>query len=147
VSCGSADSMTSPAAGATVTSPVTMIWTPSNGATAYRVYASLDGGPAELLARTTETTVTLSLPSGTIEAFVEALYRDCASTFSPHVKFSVTQAATCNSRKPVTLVAPVGGATSNGEVDFKWTATDPAALYRVWVPIGGAPFESIGVTT
>src|SRR5436190_10701125 len=106
VSCGSAVSMTAPAAGATVTSPVTITWTPSNGATAYRVYASLDGGPAELLARTTETTITLPLPSGTIETFVEALYRDCVSTFSPHVKFNVNKGAACDAHKAATLAAP-----------------------------------------
>jgi hypothetical protein len=147
VSCGSAVAVTAPAAGAAVTSPVTMTWTPSNGATAYRVYASLDGGPAELLARTTETTVTLPLPSGTIEAFVEALYRDCVSTFSPHVTFTVNKAATCDAHRPATLTSPIGGANTNAEVEFKWTATDAAALYRVWVSMNGAPFESIGVTT
>jgi hypothetical protein len=147
VSCGSAVAVTAPTAGASVNSPVTITWTPSNGATAYRVYASLDGGPAELLARTTETNVTLPLPNGTIEAFVEALYRDCVSTFSPHVKFNVNKAATCDTHKPVTLVTPINGASSNGEVEFKWSTTDPAALYRVWVSMNGAPFESIGVTT
>jgi hypothetical protein len=146
-SCGTSISVTAPANGATVTSPVTAAWTSVNAATAYRVYASVDGGDAEIIARTaTATTKSLSLPSGSIELFVEALFDTCPSIFSPHVKFTVSKATTCDSHKPATLVSPIGGAQSDQLVTFKWTATDPAPLYRVWASMNGDPFEDIGIT-
>src|SRR5207247_1016117 len=114
----------------------------------YRIYAAFDGGTPEIIARTNATNMSLSLPSGNIELFVEALISNCAGTpvFTPHVKFTVTKATTCDAHRPVTLVAPIGGAQTNAKVGFKWTATDTAALYRVWVSMNGEPFESVGVT-
>jgi len=146
--CGGSIIVTAPAEGSTVTAPVTASWTAVNGASAYRVYASLNGGAPELIARTTGTSRSLPLPSGGIELFVEVLFDSCPSIFSPHVKFTVAAAAACASHRPVTLVAPIGGATTNAEVEFKWAATDPdVVLYRLWVSMNGEPFSSIGVTT
>src|SRR5262249_6278993 len=139
--------ITAPAAGSTVTSPVNAAWGAVSGATSYRVFASLDGGDPEIVARTTNTAATLSLPSGGIELFIEALTDGCGSLFTPHLKFTVSKAATCDTHRPVTLVSPSGGAQAATDVTFKWTATDAAALYRVWLSMNGEPFESIGVTT
>jgi hypothetical protein len=135
----------SPSNGATVSSPVTVTWGPETSATAYRIYASIDGGDPELIARTTGNSKTLSLPSGNIELFVEAL-TPCGSTFTSHVTFTVTKAAGCDLHHAASLVAPVGGATTGSEVDFKWSSSEVAALYRVWLSLNGEPFESLGVT-
>ena len=145
--CGGSLAVTAPAAGATVTSPVTASWTAVNNATAYRVWASLDGGDPELIARTTNTSRSLGLPSGNLELFVEALFDTCPSIFSPHVKFTVSKAATCDAHKPATLVAPIGGAQVTSDVIFKWSSAETAALYRVWLSLNDDPFESIGITT
>jgi hypothetical protein len=151
--CGGSIIVTAPAEGSTVTAPVTATWTAVNGASAYRVYASLNGGPAELIARTTGTSRSLSLPSGDVELFVEVLFdltaaSNCPSIFSPRVKFTVAKAANCDNHRPATLIAPIGGATTNAEVTFKWAATDAdVVLYRLWVSMNGEPFTSVGVTT
>jgi hypothetical protein len=139
--------VTAPASGATVTSPVNASWSAVNGASAYRIYASLDGGDPEMIARTSSTSRSLLLPSGSIELFIEALVDNCGSIFTPHVKFNVNKATTCDAHRPVTLVSPIGGAQTNADVVLKWTATDAAAFYRVWVSMNGDPFESIGLTT
>jgi hypothetical protein len=153
--CGGSIIVTAPADGSTVTAPVTASWTAVAGASAYRVYAALNGGAPELIARTTATSRVLPLPSGVIELFVEVLFdaastanATCPSIFSPHVKFTVSKAATCDTHRPATLTAPIGGATVNAEVEFKWATTDAeVVLYRVWVSMNGEPFTSVGVTT
>ncbi|MEK6372258.1 MAG: hypothetical protein AABO58_06140 [Acidobacteriota bacterium] len=149
--CGGSIIVTAPAEGSTVAPPVTATWTAVDGASAYRVYASLDGGAPELIARTTATSRSLPLPSGNIELFVEVLFdpaSNCPSIFSPHVKFAVAKAATCDSHRPVTLIAPIGGATTGAGVIFDWAVTDAeAVLYRLWVSMNGEPFTSVGVTT
>ena len=146
--CGAAAAITAPAASATVTSPVNVTWNGVTGAITYRLWASIDGAPAELLARTADTSRILQLPSGAIELFIETLFANCPSTFSPHVKFTVSKNATCDTHRAVTLTAPIGGAVTGAEVTFKWVATDPTAvLHRIWVAQGSPAFEAIGTTT
>jgi hypothetical protein len=145
--CGAAAFITSPSNNANVNSPVTVTWNGVAGAISYRIWGSLDGASPELLTRTADTSRILALPSGAIDLYIETLFANCPPTFSSHVKFNVTKAANCDAHKPVTLTAPVGGASSGTEVTFRWNATDPAALYRVWVSMNGAPFESVGATT
>src|SRR5205814_1918628 len=50
--CGGSTNITSPAAGVTVNSPVTITWTPIAGATDYRLWAAMDGGSQTIVAHT-----------------------------------------------------------------------------------------------
>lgn len=146
-SCGNTITLTAPANGATVGPLVTFTWSAVPGASAYRLWASVNGGPAINLSRTTATTATVPVPSGTIDWQVEVLFDACPPILSTRNRFTVTAATNCDTHRAVTLAAPGGGAQLSNPIDFSWTATDTtASLYRVWVSIGSDPFVDIGVT-
>lgn len=135
-----------PAAGSTVTSPVSLVWSAVPNASAYRIWMSFNGQEADVVARSLDTTATLTLPSGTVDWYVEAQTSGCPSIFSPHARFTVAKGTTCDLRKPVALVSPAMGERREGPVDFQWSATDPAALYRLWISTDGSPFSPAGLT-
>jgi hypothetical protein len=149
--CGAAATLTSPADGATVTSPVTLSWSAVTGASGYRLWISVNGGSPILAARTLTASATsqqLQLPSGAVEWYVETLFSNgCDSTFSAHRRFTVSAAANCDTHKAATLTSPIGGAQASNPVTFNWSSTDSSALqYRVWVALNGEPFTDIGAT-
>ena len=149
--CGATASLTSPADGATVSSPVTLSWSAVTGSSGYRLWISVNGSSPILAARSTTATGTsqqLQLPSGADEWYVETLFSNgCDSTFSAHRKFTVSTATNCDTHKTATLNSPVGGAVVTSPITFKWDATDSAALqYRVWVSLNNEPFSDIGYT-
>jgi hypothetical protein len=148
--CGATAALTSPADGATVTSPVTLSWSAVTGASGYRLWISVNGSSPILAARTSVagTSQQLQLPSGADEWYVETLFTNgCDSTFSAHRRFTVSTAATCDTHKAATLTAPTGGAQTSNPVTFTWSATDASALqYRVWVSLNGDPFTDVGFT-
>jgi hypothetical protein len=149
--CGATTTLSSPADGATVSSPVTLSWSTVAGASGYRLWISVNGSSPILAARSTTaagTSQQLQLPSGSDEWYVETLFSNgCDSTFSAHRKFTVGTAANCDTHKAVTLAAPINGASVTSPITFTWTATDTTVLqYRVWVSINGDPFSDIGYT-
>jgi len=139
--------ISSPANGATVTSPVLMQWTALQGVAAYRIWATAGNttAPAVLL-RTTNTAAPISLPSGAIEAWVEGLFTDCPSVLSPHINFTVQQATTCGSNTAPTPVSPINNAGVTSPATFTWTAVPNAVAYRVWASGENEPFVDIGLT-
>jgi hypothetical protein len=147
-SCNGAVTILAPAANASLPSPVTFQWSPLTGASFYRLWASLNGGPAALLARTTDPSASnVKLPAGDITFRVEAVFGNC-SAFSADRRITVLPAASCSANAPVTLKAPLSNATlTDGNVDFEWNAAPGAVLYRVWVSSNGEPFDDAGVTT
>ena len=144
----------SPRDGQTVNSPAILSWTGVTGTSFYRVWIALNGGAPAVLARTTDTTASLALPSGKVEWYVEAVpsSTSCPSIISPHATFSVTAATSCDGNAPVTIEAPVpssGGQPpeETSPVDLRWRKSDRARGYRVWIAMNGQPFEDIGYTT
>jgi hypothetical protein len=147
--CGATATLNSPADGATVSSPVTLSWSAVTGASAYRLWISVNGSSPILAARTLTASATsqqLQLPSGAVEWYVETLFTNgCDSTFSAHRRFTVSAAANCDAHKAATPTSPIGGASVSNPVTFNWSATDSSALqYRVWVSLNGDPFTDIG---
>jgi len=150
-SCGAVTTLTSPADGATVSSPVTLSWSAVTGASGYRLWISVNGGSPILAARSTTaagTSQQVQLTSGADEWYVETLFSNgCDSTFSAHRHFTVGTAANCDTHKAATLTSPTGGAVVSSPVTFNWAATDSTVLqYRIWVSFNGDPFSDIGVT-
>jgi len=145
--CSGSITLQSPAENAAVSSPLTASWTAVTGASAYRVWASIDGSPPVAVGRSAGPSLSLSLPSGTIEWYVEALFNQCPSIVSPHGHFTVTRGATCGAIPPPVPTAPINGAQAQSSVDFTWNATPGALLYRVWVSVNGDPFDDVGATT
>ena len=116
-----------PANGSNLSSPVTFRWTPVSGAVGYQVFVSVNGGAGTLLGSTTgSTTLTASVPNGTINWFVQALFDNgCPPTVSTTMTFSA-----CNTpEKPVI--------TANGE------ATTGQPYFISWTPstVGVSQFE------
>jgi hypothetical protein len=149
--CGATATLNSPADGAVVTSPVTLAWSAVTGASAYRLWISVNGSSPILAARTLSATATsqqLQLPSGADEWYVETLFSNgCDSTFSAHRHFTVLTAINCATHTAATLKSPISGTQVTNPVTFNWNATDSSALqYRVWTSLNGDPFTDIGDT-
>jgi hypothetical protein len=148
--------LTGPANGVTLSgdNKVTFSWTALSGVTSYRLWVSVDGSAYAQLTRTSDTTATFALPSGSVEWYVEGLTNatantaDCAPVLSAHSKFTITRAVNCDTHKAVTLVSPISGSTTS-PVDFTWSSSldTTATLYRVFVSVNNAAFDDIGVTT
>lgn len=142
--------LTSPANGATVISPVALSWTAIANATAYRIYGSQDGGAPVLLLRTNSTSASVPLPSGSFKWKVEGIRDDCPPVFSAEGTFVIQPAANCNSNIPPEPLAPLFGddlpTTTGRSVVLPWIAQTRGSLYRVWLSLNGRPFEDVGVT-
>lgn len=140
-----------PAAAAEVTSPVTVSWTAVPNAAQYRVTLKTENGAIALSSRTTNTSASLPLPSGTFIVQVEALGQDCESS-SAERRFTVREGANCATNAAPVPVSPVGPesqpAPAQSPVTLTWSAVANAIGYRVWV--GGdedEPFEDVALTT
>jgi hypothetical protein len=149
--CGATATLSAPADGATVNSPVTLSWSTVAGASGYRLWISVNGSAPILAARSTTaggTSQQVQLPSGADEWYVETLFSNgCDSTFSAHRRFTVSAAANCDTHKAATLTAPLNNAVVSSPITFNWSASDSSALqYRVWVSINNEPFSDVGVT-
>jgi hypothetical protein len=142
--------LNTPANNATVVSPVAFSWSAIPDATAYRVYASQDGGAPVLLLNTTATSASISLPSGTFKWKVEGLRDGCPPVLSNEGNFIIRPAASCNSNVPPQLQPPVFGddlpTTTGRSVVLPWIAQTRGSLYRVWLSFNGRAFEDVGVT-
>jgi hypothetical protein len=142
--------LNAPAANATVNSPVSFSWTGISGAIAYRVWVSSNGEAFVILARVATTSASLTLPSGSAEWYIEAIFNDsttstanlCPSIESAHSKFTVQKAANCDANKAAVVVSP-SGTINTTSVDFNWNAAAGAIGYRVWVAPSGQPFADV----
>ena len=123
----------SPADNATVASPVTLSWTSVPKATEYRVHASFDGGDTKVLAKTTDTSITGTLPPSAVSWHVEAVFDGCPSLRSATQNFTVARSQNCPADGP-TLLAPADGAKNlTSPVRFAWTAVNGAINYAVFL--------------
>ncbi|HEV7919842.1 MAG TPA: hypothetical protein VGR02_03525, partial [Thermoanaerobaculia bacterium] len=141
--------LTSPADGATnVTTPVDLKWTSVNGATGYRVFAALSGGSPVLLGSTTNTSLTVNPPAGTVNWYVETTFgTDCPTTVSSRSTFTVVTPTSCNN-SAATLTSPANGAANVAStVTFRWDAAKNATSYELFTSLNGADFVGSGETT
>ncbi|HSP15635.1 MAG TPA: putative Ig domain-containing protein [Thermoanaerobaculia bacterium] len=139
---GSID-LSAPSNGTTSSSPVRFAWSALTGAKAYRLWFGVDGVAPTIIARTTDTSVSQSLPSGSATWFVEALFDDCPSIFSGRGTFTVSKSASCSS-EAATLVSP-SGATVLSPLTLDWNEVAGAIGYRIWVGSAGQ-FVQAGFT-
>jgi hypothetical protein len=137
--------ITSPAAGASVTSPLTVTANAVAGAAGYRLWVGMDGAAPAIVAKGSTPAFTASLPSGTAEAFVEALVNECPSILSPSIKFTVQRGTSCEGNQPPALVSPLGTETST-KVELRWNGSAGAIGYRVWLAGNGEPPADLGIT-
>ncbi len=118
-------SLIAPANGATITSPVTFSWTAVQGATGYKVFASIDGASTQEIGSTSATSITLSVASGSVTWSVQALgVPNCTQLNSATRTFSV-----CSLDTPV--IAVVGTNTSGQTYTVSWTALPGITSYEL----------------
>jgi uncharacterized repeat protein (TIGR01451 family) len=123
----------SPANGATSGSAIEFRWAVAEGASGYRVWASIDGAIPEVIGITADTVFNAIIEHGTIVWWIEALYDGCASTESQPRTVNVPLAANCP-LSSTTLVAPSDGAIlSGGSVTFNWSSVPGAIAYELWL--------------
>lgn len=141
--------LTSPANGASVPSPVTLSWNAVQGASEYRI--TLRSGDSSIVTRTTSTSISSRLPVGTFAWRVEALRGENCSSESAERAFTVGRAANCDANAAPTLVSPIGTEAQptrvTSPVTLQWSAAANALAYRVWLSRNGQPFEDVALTT
>jgi len=150
-------SVSSPASGATVSSPVQFTATANGGSrpvTAIRIY--VDGQSMYTLNNTNFSTTTaslntsVSLPTGGHSAIVQA-WNAAGQVFSSSMNINVSGTTTTSS-SGITVSSPANGATVNSPVNFVASAAPPSgrtiAAMRVYVDgvsvytVGGSSFST-----
>lgn len=136
----------SPAEGSQAASPVTFVWTAVEGATKYRVFASIDESEIKLLGSTDDTELTRTLPPGHVVWAVEAVFDECPSTLSNRVAFTIPRSQNCPD-DPAQLIAPANGATNVASpLDFVWAPVSGALKYVVFAQANDGAPTAIGAT-
>jgi hypothetical protein len=141
-------SLAAPADGtANVSSPVTFQWSGVSGAKGYSVVATVNGGTRYVVGATTSTSLTATVPQGTIAWNVIAGFGDnCATTVSRTSTFTVATPTQC-STTPATLISPANNSTTTtSPVTFQWSAVSGAAEYVLYVSTGDE-FDDVAETT
>ena len=111
-------SLTAPANGATVSSPVTFSWTAVAGATSYKVFASVGGASTQEIGSTSNTTITLPVSGGTVVWSVQALGVDnCNQLVSANGTFTVCAANTAPT------LSVVGTSSAGQSYTVQWSDT------------------------
>ncbi|HEX7708835.1 MAG TPA: hypothetical protein VF701_20410 [Thermoanaerobaculia bacterium] len=122
-----------PANGATSGSAIEFRWAVADGASGYRVWASIDGAIPEVIGITADTIFNAIIEHGTVVWWIEALYDGCASTESQPRSLNVPLAANCP-QSSTTLVSPSADAVlSGGSVTFNWSSVPGALAYELWL--------------
>jgi len=155
VKCGDGSvTILTPRSGEAVNSPATLSWSAVAGTGTYRIWLAINGDAPAALAKTADTSVSLTLPSGKIEWYVEAIpvATTCPSIISPRSTFVVNAATSCDNNAPATIESPApssGGAPAEATspVDLRWRGSEKARSYRVWIALSGQPFQDIGFVT
>jgi uncharacterized repeat protein (TIGR01451 family) len=141
-----APGLISPAAGATgLQSPVSFQWSAVAGATQYRVWVGAEDSFPIVVGTTPATSLSASVPSGTLNWYVQALFDGCPPNISEQRSFHVVPGENCPTTVP-TLLAPQEGSQTGSTVTFQWTAAPGAIRYAVWASIDGDSESIIGTT-
>jgi hypothetical protein len=122
----------SPADGASsLTSPIRLAWSGVPRAKSYKVWASIDDGGSSVLAATTANSLTVVLPAGTVEWFVEALFDSCPTVASATSSF-ITRSSAPSCETPDRPGARVAGQVASGTpFTIHWSAVANAANYEL----------------
>ncbi|HMC68714.1 MAG TPA: hypothetical protein VKJ07_06125, partial [Mycobacteriales bacterium] len=130
-----APTLLNPANNTTVDTPVSFDWTDVSGATFYKVFASINGAAATVLAVTRDSHYEGSLPAGaSVDWWTETGAANCTPIPSAHAHFNVTSAGVCPTNpESATLLSPANGSTGlTSPVRFEWSVVPGATNYVVW---------------
>jgi hypothetical protein len=141
-----------PADGSTTSAQVHFSWTGTGvaGTESYRLWVAAAGVAPVVLARTTQTEATISLPAGQFTWYVDVPRTTCDSVVSPQGRFTVARSSNCGNNGAAALVAPVGTeqspAPATNPVTLSWNGVANAIGYRVWLSRKGQPFADVALT-
>jgi uncharacterized repeat protein (TIGR01451 family) len=111
-------SLTAPANGSTISSPVTFSWTAVAGATSYKVFASIGGATTQDIGTTTGTSIIFPIAGGSVVWSVQALGVDnCNQLVSASGTFTVCAANTAPT------LSVVGTSSAGQSYTVQWTDT------------------------
>ncbi len=148
-SCGSAvPELVAPASGSTTSDGnVTFQWTAVSGAVGYEVWLALDSGSPTLLDTTTATSLTHTVPAGTLQWFVRAIIDRCPSRDSATRTFTFVPPEACETNQRPIAIEPLPDARLTSPAAFSWTAVPGAARYELFIGRGNATPSPAGNTT
>ncbi|HVT04014.1 MAG TPA: hypothetical protein VHL58_11655 [Thermoanaerobaculia bacterium] len=129
-----------------LSSPVNFEWSPVAAAKGYRVSVVEENFDIDVIAETSQTSVSSRVAPGTYAWFVEAFFDDCESTVSDVHIFQIARAENC-SRSAATLLVPVQGARVTSPVTFSWTPVPGALGYDVNASLDDGELSFVGETT
>jgi uncharacterized repeat protein (TIGR01451 family) len=139
--------LASPANNATVNaSSVNFSWTAAANAKNYRLWASINGGAAQVLGTTDDTSLRVVLDRGEVIWWVETLFDGCASTESTRFRFVIPAAQVCGTDRATNL-SPRNTTVTNANVTFSWTPIESATGYEVWLSLEDGTPTLLGSTT
>ncbi|HET9424068.1 MAG TPA: hypothetical protein VFO55_01755 [Gemmatimonadaceae bacterium] len=148
--CGTAlPDPVSPANGATVTNGnVTFVWSSVPGALGYEVYLGLNGGTPALIGSTGgATSLSHTVPAGTLQWFVRALVDRCPSRDSAAVSFTYDAPPSCVGRLRPVVVEPLDDVRSTSPLRFSWSDVSGATGYQLYVVRGDAAPQLVASTS
>jgi parallel beta-helix repeat protein len=137
-----------PSDGATAaTSAVTFSWTAVDGADGYAVWVALDEGLSVVGTTVGDLSLTVIIPPGSHEWFVETKFEGCPSTESTRRVINIQPRTNCATSGP-SLSSPAQNATVTSPlVTFSWTAVPDAVLYELFLSVAGGSPALIGTAT
>ena len=141
---GSCDNETvalvAPEKGATLTPPVSFMWTGVDGAVGYVLVLVPASGSPTPVAKTTSTSHTVDdLRPGKYEWFVLAVFDRCRPTESEHRGFEIPFSRDCDRRGPFLRQPRDFERNLSSPVQFSWTPVTDAVGYQVWIQAGDGP--------
>ncbi|MGA7614602.1 MAG: hypothetical protein WBX15_05410 [Thermoanaerobaculia bacterium] len=113
------------------TGPVAdFLWTPVDGASAYNVYASVNGALPALLGTTTDPQLVTEVPPGRIFWAVEAMIDGCASVITPVSQFTALPTAPCDTPSQP-RARSMGHVLSGDGYPVQWTPLPGSTTYEI----------------
>jgi uncharacterized repeat protein (TIGR01451 family) len=144
--CGTAvASPLSPVGIAVTTASVTFQWSSVPNAVEYEVWLAVNNGTASLLGASATTSLTATVPAGTLDWFVRAIVDRCPARDSQTARFVFTPSASCATNQRAALISPLDRSTS--PVDFFWTAVPGATKYEVFTIRGNQAPNLVATST
>jgi len=118
--------LSAPASGATIPSPVTFSWSAVAGATGYKVFASIGGASTQEIGSTSNTSITLPVAGGSVTWFVQALgIQNCSNLVS------ATRTFTACGDGSAPLLSVVGTSSSGQSYTVQWTDAGGVSTYEL----------------
>ncbi|HEY3162280.1 MAG TPA: hypothetical protein VGJ78_25155, partial [Vicinamibacterales bacterium] len=114
-----------------VTSPVRFIWTPVANAKQYKVWAAIGDDDPSAIGNTTDNKLTITVPSGAIHWFVQAIFDNCPPVVSAVSTFIALKTPPPCAPPERPLAHAPGTAASGSAYNVRWTPVANSNSFEV----------------